>query len=201
MRCYTILLLIFIFACYSSDNKMVINGIAINAKMEATVITDNDEVYYIDGLESWNDTLYGYNVTVTGDPTMYDWGDNNEKNTEGNNIIESRMFGIQKIIKNAKWELDKIQPNKRITVSGIAENEENGAVVILSADEIYYLYNMMYWSYNKGKKVTVTGNLHEVDSLNYEILDKLRRYEYNPNAKYKILKEISWTFETEPESK
>ena len=46
--------------------KTTIIGKALNSKPGAIVISENDSVYYIKGLDSWQKKFYGQTIIVTG---------------------------------------------------------------------------------------------------------------------------------------
>lgn len=98
---------IFLFLILSSfshgkleNQKIVVIGKAINAKLGAVVISDNKGVFYLDGLESWDKEFYEKKVKVTGKLVIKEWG----KRKESEPTVAT-MAGPQKIIKRSTWVL------------------------------------------------------------------------------------------------
>ena len=50
------------------EQRIIINGRALNAKLGAIVQTDRKDVVYIAGLHDWDDSILGELIQVTGIP-------------------------------------------------------------------------------------------------------------------------------------
>jgi hypothetical protein len=79
--------------------KIEVIGKAMNAKGGAVVISDDNGVFYLDGLDKWNEKFYEKKVKVTGKLMIKEW----EKRDDGE--IRAEIAGPQKIIKKPKWVL------------------------------------------------------------------------------------------------
>ena len=73
IRSIAILIVILFSACNSNtkqdtmeDKEITVTGIAQNGKAGALVLINSGETYYIGGLASWDDSIIGKNVKVTG---------------------------------------------------------------------------------------------------------------------------------------
>ena len=85
--------------------EITITGMAFNAKWGAIVETEDDGVWYIGGLDSWEDPYYGKKVTVKGSPLSIEHKEEDLYNENGE--IRQGMVGEQKILTKAHWELSE----------------------------------------------------------------------------------------------
>ena len=76
-------------------------GQAQNTKAGATVVSREDKkIYYVDGLDSWNDKIIGKIVKVSGKLLV------EKKNPpRQEEEIKQQIVGIKRIILKPKWEL------------------------------------------------------------------------------------------------
>jgi len=84
----------------SSDITIV--GVAENAKWGAIVLGEDKKTYYIDGLDSWDDSYYKKKVKVSGKLSKTEHKAEDLKNEKGEHV--QGMVGTQLIITEAKWE-------------------------------------------------------------------------------------------------
>lgn len=95
--CFLVLL---VSSCGKTEKEEItVKGKAWNAKRSAIIITDSNEVFYIDRLFSWDPKLYGKKVKVSGEVFI----DTNAGSKEDVEVQE--VIGSIRIIKNAKWEI------------------------------------------------------------------------------------------------
>ncbi len=89
----------------NSGKKVTLSGTARDAKGSAVLMTDNDDVVYIDGLDSWPADVLGKRVRVTGvlrekkylpSPVVDETG-----------AISQGAEGNQSVLEKATW---KVQP-------------------------------------------------------------------------------------------
>lgn len=89
----------------SIGERVVLQGIARNAKAGAVVVEDAGRVLYVKGLDSWPGSLDGQRVKVTGvvrdekmipDPVVDEKG-----------AISQGAEGSQLVIHEAEWKLDE----------------------------------------------------------------------------------------------
>jgi hypothetical protein len=85
----------------TEKEKITVIGTAWNAKRSAIIVTDSNQVFYIDKLFSWDPKLYGKKVKVNGELFI----ETNEGSKEDVEVQE--IIGSIRIIKNAKWEITK----------------------------------------------------------------------------------------------
>ncbi len=85
--------------------KITIEGIAHNSKAGAMILTDSNEVFYIAGLDDWNDNFYEKRVKVTGFIKTENFKEEDLKNEKGEYI--QGMVGEKHSIFKAEWELVK----------------------------------------------------------------------------------------------
>lgn len=121
MKYFIIILCVLSITACSSKQMLTISGIAENAKLGA-IVEAEDGIYYIDKLDSWDKSIYGKRVTVSGKLREVDWGGiptnhlylKREPDTiitpDGTvvkeQIIRSGLSGIQRIIEKAKWKVE-----------------------------------------------------------------------------------------------
>lgn len=74
--------------------KIVIEGVAGNAKLGAVVITD-DSVYYIDGVKSWTDAFNEHKVRVTGRLTIKH-NHSDKSSSQVSALLPEKMYVVRK---------------------------------------------------------------------------------------------------------
>lgn len=85
------------------NSEIVVKGTALNAKRGAVLVTKEDEPYYIENLDSWNDSVYGKKLIVKGVLIIQ-----RDSVPEDENIIKQSFGNIEiKYLKNAEWKIDK----------------------------------------------------------------------------------------------
>jgi hypothetical protein len=85
------------------DQNITIIGTARNGKGGALILTKEDSVYYVDGLDSWDGAINGREISVTGILKIETLSTNEMKNVEGE--WKAGIVGDKKIIHHAKWKL------------------------------------------------------------------------------------------------
>lgn len=86
------------------ENKTVI-GTARNGKDGALVLTKEDSVYYVDGLEFWEDSINGNEISVTGILKIESLSTNEMKNEKDE--WKAGVVGDKKTILGATWKIIK----------------------------------------------------------------------------------------------
>ena len=86
-------------------SKITVVGIAHNSKAGAMILTDSNEVYYVAGLDEWNDKFYKNKVKVSGFLNTENFKEENLKNEKGEWI--QGMVGNKRSLQEAEWELVK----------------------------------------------------------------------------------------------
>lgn len=106
----TIVISVLFNACYNEkpknkmeDQNITVIGIARNGKDGALVLTKEDSVYYVDGLEFWEDSLNDKEISVTGILKIESLLANEMKNEKGE--WKAGIVGDKKTIRNAKWKV------------------------------------------------------------------------------------------------
>ena len=87
-------------------NRITIVGTAVVMKNDAAVRTDDNDLYYLDGIFDWDDEFLGKRVKVTGKLVIKEY--EIEKVTDS--VIKVRpqqRLGTWKIIMKSKWSLVK----------------------------------------------------------------------------------------------
>jgi hypothetical protein len=87
-------------------NAITIIGVAQNGKDGALVRTNDQKVYYVDGLASWDESVQGKQVEVTGILKTQSFTEENLKNKKGE--WAAGIEGEKRILKNATWKI--LQP-------------------------------------------------------------------------------------------
>ena len=82
---------------------ITIVGIAHNSKAGAMILTDSNEVYYITGLDDWNDDFFEKRIKVSGFLNTENFKEEDLKNEKGEWV--QGMVGDKRSILEAKWEL------------------------------------------------------------------------------------------------
>jgi len=83
--------------------KITVVGIAHNSKAGAMILTDNNEVYYIAGLDDWKNKFYEKRVKVSGFIKTENFKEEDLKNEKGEWV--QGMVGDKLTILEAEWEL------------------------------------------------------------------------------------------------
>lgn len=83
--------------------KVTVIGVAHNSKAGAMILTEAKEVYYIAGLEAWNDDLFEKRVKVRGYLNTENFKEKDLKNKKGEWV--QGMIGDKHSILEAEWEL------------------------------------------------------------------------------------------------
>ncbi len=82
---------------------ITITGVAQNGKDGALIKTDDQKVFYVEGLASWDDAVHGKRVEVTGLLKTESFKEENLKNEKG-----EWAAGIErekKILRKANWKI------------------------------------------------------------------------------------------------
>ena len=85
------------------DNTFTVTGIAHNGKGGALVVTLNDEVYYIEGMDEWLHDLENKTVIVTGNLKI-DTVSEEELINENGEVLAGRAGKIM-TIQSAEWKI------------------------------------------------------------------------------------------------
>lgn len=106
----TIVVLVISNACHQEkpkenmeDQNITITGTARNGKDGALILTKEDSVYYVYGLESWEASVNGKEISVTGVLNIGSLALDEMKNEKGE--WKAGVVGDKKIILNAKWRI------------------------------------------------------------------------------------------------
>ena len=90
-------------------------GQASDAKAGAVILTENDQVMHIDGLETWPKELLGKILTINGTLELLAYVPSSQTSDEG---LVSQGVGIdekQLVLKNAEWEISNTKESNSIT--------------------------------------------------------------------------------------
>ena len=87
------------------DQTITITGTAHNGKDGALIVAKVDEVYYIDGLEFWDESIQGKTVSVTGQLKTESLIANEIRNENGE--WKTGVVGDKKIILEAQWKVSE----------------------------------------------------------------------------------------------
>ena len=85
------------------ENTTTIEGTAQNGKDGALVMSSNREAYYVDGLDSWDDSVHGKQVEVTGILKTETSNEENLKNEKGE--WSAGVEGEKRILYDATWRI------------------------------------------------------------------------------------------------
>ncbi len=83
--------------------KITVVGIAHNSKAGAMILTDNNEVFYIAGLDDWKNKFYEKRIKVGGFLNTENFIEKDLKNEKGEWV--QGMVGEKRSILEAEWEL------------------------------------------------------------------------------------------------
>jgi len=86
------------------EKRITVIGTAIVLKNDAAVRTDNNLLYYLDGINDWDKEYLGKKVMVTGKLIVKKYHFHKSSNPEITAIPQQRL-GTWNIIKKAKWSL------------------------------------------------------------------------------------------------
>ena len=81
------------------DKKINITGTTQNAKAGAVVVTTDNSVYYIEGMDSWSEEVLNTQVKVSGELHEVNHDEKDLVNEKGE--YSQGMTGTQKIIRKA----------------------------------------------------------------------------------------------------
>jgi len=85
----------------NENDKAIIEGIAQDAKAGAVILTENNEIYYIEGLDYWKSKYLNKKLVVTGNLVE-------TQSTEFNDsVFISQSRPSMKIIRDAKFRINK----------------------------------------------------------------------------------------------
>ncbi len=85
------------------EKEVTIIGIAKNAKMGAVILTENQNVYYIDVINSWDDNIKGKELRVTGVIIVETFKAEDLKSEKGE--WKTGMEGDKKTMLKPVWEM------------------------------------------------------------------------------------------------
>jgi len=105
-----VVFLVIFNACYNGkpqnnmeEQSITVMGIARNGKDGALISTQEDSVYYIEGLEFWEASLNGKEISVTGVLHIESSSVDEMKNEKDE--WKAGVVGDKKIIRSAKWKV------------------------------------------------------------------------------------------------
>ena len=84
-------------------SEIKVTGIAKNGKAGAILLTSEDEVYYIEGVHSWEEAIYNKKIEVTGKIQQETFEEEALKNEKGE--YSQGMMGEKKTILSPTWKL------------------------------------------------------------------------------------------------
>ena len=85
------------------EQRIIINGRALNAKLGAIVQTDSKHVVYVAGLDDWDDTVLGELIRVTGIPIRPKLAADPQVDEIGG--ISSGIYGDSDVLEGATWTM------------------------------------------------------------------------------------------------
>ncbi len=85
------------------DQSITVTGIARNGKDGALISTKEDSVYYIDGLDFWEASVNGKEISITGVLHIESFGVDEMKSERGE--WKAGIVSDQKTIRNATWKV------------------------------------------------------------------------------------------------
>lgn len=88
----------------SNKRRIVVVGRAIVLKHDAAVRTDDSLLYYLDGVDDWDDKFKGHRVRVTGKLVVKDYPLVMNPDTTFTAIPQQRR-GRWKILEKPRWSL------------------------------------------------------------------------------------------------
>jgi hypothetical protein len=86
------------------DSTINIHGIANDSKAGAIIVTDDNDVYYLEGKPSWDKGELGKEISVKGVLSKVEWP---EEDTDEDSLPKQGMTGVQKIIKQPEYTILK----------------------------------------------------------------------------------------------
>ncbi len=87
-----------------SATKITVIGTAVELKQGAAVRTDENIIYDLDGVYSWDDEYLGKRVKVTGRLVFMEYHEKKNPNPEIT-AIPGQRYGKWRVIKRPKWNL------------------------------------------------------------------------------------------------
>jgi hypothetical protein len=101
-------ILILVCACgYKSSEIMnstiTVTGLAQNGKGGALLVVDDNTVYYLEGMDAWENSMVGTRIEVTGALRIETLSENDLKNEQGE--YTQGTAGDKRILTNVKWKL------------------------------------------------------------------------------------------------
>jgi hypothetical protein len=84
------------------DQEITVIGTARNGKGNTLIVTKEMVTFYIDGLDSWETTVEGREISVTGILIVETLTEEDLKNEEGE--WKQGVAGDRKIISKARWQ-------------------------------------------------------------------------------------------------
>ncbi|MFP5470595.1 MAG: hypothetical protein ACLGGV_03290 [Bacteroidia bacterium] len=107
MKVISVLISIFFIGCLVKQDTSVLKsvekiGIAKNAKMGGIIVSNENEIFYIEGVEFWKEKYLGKKIVVMGElVAIY----NNKINNDSTEIIQNQVSHT--LIKNPKIRFAK----------------------------------------------------------------------------------------------
>jgi archaellum biogenesis ATPase FlaH len=78
------------------------SGIAQNGKGGALLVTDDTTIYYLEGMDTWETSLIGKRIEVTGTLKVETLNEDELKNEQGE--YTQGVAGDKRILVNTKWK-------------------------------------------------------------------------------------------------
>lgn len=85
--------------------KITVLGTAVVIKNDAAVRTDNNDVYFLDGIFDWDEKYNGKRIKVTGKLIIKNYTLKRRDLSDSITVLPQRQLGVWKIIKKPKWSL------------------------------------------------------------------------------------------------
>jgi hypothetical protein len=83
--------------------KVTVTGRALNAKAGAVIHAQDGQIYYIDELTHWSDTIYSKTLEVTGVLHIQTFTEDDLKDENGD--WKQGMLGTQLTVMDARWRV------------------------------------------------------------------------------------------------
>jgi len=144
---YSIIIILISSNLFSQNMKKIdITGIAENSKVGAIVITKNNEVYYLEGIQAWNANIIKKSIVVEGN-LVIEYQDERMLMNDKGEYIQGVKGEIRKILKPV-WKLliqtsenDHILVElKKILPKNWSLKIENEKLVITCSEMVYSLF-------------------------------------------------------------
>lgn len=91
---------------YQLNHKITVIGTAVVMKHDAAVRTDDNLLYYLNGLNEWDDKIRGKRIKVTGRLVIKKYESKKSANPNITAIPQQRL-DVWKIIMKPEWSLVK----------------------------------------------------------------------------------------------